>query len=158
MGCHATGILAYGYDLGGGSQEWKVAEITGDNQSTLDWFLVDEDADDFRDQAEACLVDRLGDFTDTDPAAQDYYQNYARALVDVGITVDTHGDDDDPSYVLAAHLSSASSTLPQELSLDRLEQRRTTEDWDGKLADALTALGLTPAQDRPRWLLLAASD
>ena len=45
--------------------------------------------------------------------------------------------------------------LSQEVDFAALEQARTEGDWDAKLAHAIQALGVTPKQERPKWLLVS---
>lgn len=162
MGRSAISMLAYGYDLGGGTGEWSFTGTDGLDTTQLDEDLDDdEDLDNqvgFVEQVNEILLDRLAGFTEADRAAANYGQRRQAALDRIGITVATHGYLQEPSYLLAAHVTRADREAPGKIRLAELEQRRIAEGWDDRLATVLTALGIRPRQQRPEWLLAAGSD
>jgi hypothetical protein len=69
--------------------------------------------------------------------------------------VERSGHYDVPGYVLlgAGSLRSVEWTDVLELDLDAMHGRPFPMDWDRMLAEALAALGITPLQDGPKWLV-----
>lgn len=156
MGRSAICLLAYGYDLGGGTGEWSFTRAGGRDPDMLDDDLDDEVG--FVEQVTEILLDRLAGFTESDRAAADFGQRRQAALDRIGITVATHGYLQEPSYLLAAHVTRADWESPGKIRLAELDQRRIAEGWDDRLATVLTTLEIQPRQQRPEWLLLAGSD
>jgi hypothetical protein len=56
-------------------------------------------------------------------------------------------------YVLAAHVTTVKRGYVEEIDMASLAVEPETNGWDEKLRAALTALGITPTQQQPRWLL-----
>ncbi|EMF31117.1 hypothetical protein H114_00772 [Streptomyces gancidicus BKS 13-15] len=171
MGRATDALLVYGYDLGGDDAEdgWKVQQV--DQYGGLleqPWYNPDpdEDADDEDDTdfvscAEAQLIREVAGFRETYPAAGDtagYWERRRAARQRVGVTVRTYCSDGTPMYVLAAHVIRVSRGYVQTIDPRDLTERPARENWDTKLAAALDALGLTPVQDAPRWLLVSYGD
>ncbi|MFB8236133.1 hypothetical protein ACFC58_06235 [Kitasatospora purpeofusca] len=60
--------------------------------------------------------------------------------------------------MLAAHSIEVERGRWEAVDFAGLEERARAEDWAGRLRGALTALGLTPAQESPAWLLAPCTD
>ncbi|ATY17139.1 hypothetical protein CU254_41930 (plasmid) [Amycolatopsis sp. AA4] len=159
MGDTASATLAYGYDLGGGEDGWKVEQAEDYEQPKVPWYdpeTEDEDEDeDIIEAAERRLLATLGGFTETDRHADGYRDRKKAAEKSLGVEFVMHGDRYSTCYALATttidvQAGDATPVNPAELSDPADLTRR-----DRRLADALGALGLTPLEDRPRWLLLA---
>lgn len=154
MGNAASGILAYGFDLGSDESEWLVEEV--DEYGGLDvarfaWFNQDDD-DDFVTQAGDHLLAASG-FTETDWESEGYFERERVAKDAVGVVFESHCSGDYPIYVLAAHVITVYQGHVKELNLAELAKDAAAGDWDRKLRGALQVLGLTPKQEKPAWLL-----
>lgn len=167
MGRSTNGILAYGYDLGG-PEEWKVREWDDDSYTlNVPWAPRegdegDNDADEDEDEEsswEGRLTGQIvrawnvqhgtsykpGDWSDGEDV-----------LKLAGIELETYCSDSYPMYVLCAadpltaYRGDAVDTT-EKLAADRAQ-------WDEQLSWALQALGLTPKQEKPAWLLCSYAD
>ena len=147
MGMSAGAHLVYGYDLGGG-EDFKAAERGEYGEPKLPWLPVDEDGDsvydDFGDEVEQRLLGSEG-----------YWDRKKEAEKRVGVALTYSGHADYAGWILVAKDSERSvewsETMP--VDLDELTNRPAYEGWDKKLTEALTALGITPTQDGPKWLV-----
>jgi hypothetical protein len=146
----AQAILAYGYDLGGGEVEWKIEEAGEYGQWETDWW----DGYDFQGATEDRLLAAAG-FTETDRRAEGYYGRKREANARIGVEVDRHCSGDSPMYMLVAHTTGVEWGDARVLDFAELEAMRTAQDWDAKLKNALTVLGMTPKQAAPAWLLVS---
>jgi hypothetical protein len=157
MGMDPEAHLAYGYDLGTG-EDFKAAERGEYGAPELPWLPADEDGDsdfsEFGDEVEKRLLASVG-FTETNWRAEGYYDRKKEAEKRVGVEIAYSGAPDYAGWILVAQGSERSvewsETMP--VDLDELTNRPSYEGWDTKLADALTALGITPTQDGPKWLV-----
>lgn len=163
MGSSPSAFLAYGYDLGG-SDGWKIREtdeyggIDASNVSTLAWYDDGDDADGFIEQAERRLLAVIAGFTEKWGDNQDggYFDREKAARERLGVKFDTYSYGEYPMHVLAAKVievgdEQALLVNPQELTPDLGEVLR----WNNALNAALEALGITPEQENPSWLLCA---
>ncbi|MET8985881.1 hypothetical protein ABZW49_10570 [Nonomuraea wenchangensis] len=163
MGSSPSAFLAYGYDLGG-SDRWKIHEtdefggLDASSVSTLAWYDDSDDADDFIEQAKRRLLAAIAEFTEEWGDNQDggYFDREKAAKERLGVTFDTYSYGEYPMYVLAAKVievgdDQALIVNPQELTPDLGEVLR----WNDALNVALEALGITPEQENPSWLLCA---
>ncbi|MFC3988751.1 hypothetical protein [Actinoplanes siamensis] len=149
--------LAYGYDLGG-AEDFKAAERDEYGSPKLPWFPDDDsEVDDFGSEAEKILLASAGFAEEWTPAAAKagYYDRKRDAEKRCGVELDTSGHYDHCGWVLIAKGSEQSVEWSQVMALDSAEMQRrpAAEGWDAKLRDALTALGITPTQDGPKWLV-----
>lgn len=167
MGMSADAHLAYGYDLGTG-EDFKAAERGEYGYPKLSWFGThDEDdeteGDGFGECVERILLASTG-FVEipwdvrkdyNDDARKAYYAAKAEAEKSHGVELAFSGSYDYPGWVLIAKDSERSVEWSEVMAvdLDELTNRPAHEGWDTKLADALTALGITPTQDGPKWLV-----
>ncbi|OXM57044.1 hypothetical protein CFP71_09925 [Amycolatopsis thailandensis] len=154
MGHSPHGMLAYGYDLGGGEAGWNIGNTQESGRLDLSWHF--DEYDDFVEHAEKRLLERIAGFAETDWTAAGYRQRRDAAQDLVGVEFTAHGDIQEPSYALTAHVTIASWEHPEHLRPADLEQRRCTENWDERLATALNILELTPTQQHPAWLLMTS--
>ena len=130
MGHRPNAILAYGYNLAGGDVDWAFTVDTPPDVSGVDWHSEHGDGD-------------VGEQVDAVLGAHP------------GITFEHHGNLDEPSFLLAAHVQHADWDGPTALDLAELERLRSEQGWAAHLQAALDSLGITPDQDGPQWLLLA---
>ncbi len=156
MGTSTDAILAYGYNLGGGEDEWHIQEADGEyGEWTSDWYdPEDEDRDDFVTAAEQRLLVAAG-FTQTDWQADGYFDRKREAEARVGVELDTHCSGEYPLYFIAAHKITARRGYAKDIDFAELEAMRIEQDWDSKLTKALQVLGMTPKQERPGWFLVS---
>lgn len=155
MGTSTNGILFYGYNLGGGEDEWHIEEAGEYGEWEPDWYdAEDEDGPDIVTAAENRLLASVG-FTETDWRADGYFSRQAEAEARLGVVVDSHCSGDYPIYFLAAHKITVRRGYAEEIDLTQLEASRVEQDWDGKLRAAVEALGITPKQAKPMWLLVS---
>lgn len=158
----------YGYDLGGAQSEegWKVAEVDEDGNWLAPWIGPTETdpIDGLLEALYRALLPHLARPTDDAPVGE--WRAYSNAKIaaeaTLGITLEMTGHHDFTGYVLAAHCTDTGWS-PVSLDLAELDRRRVAEDWDGKLAAAVRALGFTPMdlgayesqEQGPRHALLA---
>lgn len=159
MGQSTDAMLMYGYHLGGDDAGWEVEET--DEYGALDasqipWVLDEEHEEgtdfDLVEEAGALLMASVG-FTETDWRAEGYYDREKAAKAELGVTIKTHCSGVTPMYVLAAHCVTARRGHVDEIDFEALSREVAEKAADAKLAAALQALGITPKQDNPRWLL-----
>ncbi|MFF0166806.1 hypothetical protein [Streptomyces prasinus] len=154
MGQSTNGMLAYGYDLGG-EEEWKIREAGEYGElPELDWFNPDnEDGDGFQEAAERHILAQLADFTETDWRADGYFDREREAKARLGVEFDTYCSGDYPMYLLAAKVITVYRGSVEHIDMEALAVEPEMNGWDEKLHAAVQALGITPAQDKPKWVL-----
>lgn len=146
MGTSTNALLMYGYELNT-ADGWNVREVDEDGYLTPAWAADDED---FAAAAERVLLAANG-FTESDRQADSDLERAAKKRLGVEIAFHVHIDC--PGHILAAKTITAHRGYPEQVDFAALTEQAFVENWDGKLAAALAALGLTPKQDRPRWIL-----
>jgi hypothetical protein len=153
----ASAHLAYGYDLGSG-EDFKAAERGEYGDPKLPWLPTDEDGDcvysNFGEEVENRLLASVG-FTEADWRADGHFERKRDAEKRVGVELDYSGHSDYSGWLLIAKESERSVEWAESMAVDlsELTNRPSYEGWDTKLADALAALGITPAQAGPKWLV-----
>ncbi|MEU5608421.1 hypothetical protein AB0H03_06635 [Streptomyces sparsogenes] len=155
MGRSTNAVLAYGYDLGG-SDEWKIRESGEYGElPNLAWYDPEnEDGDDFLEAAERRLLAEIAGFTETWSGENEgYFEREREAKDRLGVKFDIYCSGEYPMYLLAAHVTTVWRGDIQVIDPARLAADPAEHGWDDKLQAALTALGITPTQDRARWLL-----
>lgn len=158
MGMSAEAHLAYGYDLGTG-EDFKAAERDEYGAPKLPWLPVDEDGacehDEFGDEVEKQLFASIGFTEQWEPSKDGYWDRKKAAEQRVGVELTYSGHADYAGWVLIATGSERSVEWSEVMVVEaqELDTRPAQEDWNAKLADALTALGITPTQDGPQWLV-----
>lgn len=156
MGADPEARLAYGYNLGT-AEDPAVAERGEYGGFTPIWLNTDNEDNEgagFVELAEARLLASVG-FTETDWQADGYYNRKKAAEAALGVEIQWSGTYEYPGYVLAITASNRSVEWSDVMVLDLngMSDPANLADWDAKLAAAVAALGLTPKQDRPRWLV-----
>ena len=153
MGSVARAHLAYGYDLGT-ADEARFAEVDEYGAPALPWF-DDEETDE--DEGDRGFVEQLFNhlyslIPDPKPAEYDFERQEA-AEEHFGITVEFPGHVDNSGLVLAVANTDRFVSWAETLELDSAEISRLRPEWDTKLTIVLAALGITPTQDSPKWLV-----
>lgn len=150
MGVSTDGILVYGYNLGGDEGGWEVAEAGEYGEWEPTW-LDEEDPDTVGD-AERVLLASVG-FTEDDWRVDGYFDRKKEAEGRLGVELESYCSGDYPMYLLAAHKIVVKRGYVKTVDFAELDRLRVEQDWDGKLQQALAALGVTPKQTEPAWLL-----
>jgi hypothetical protein len=157
MGVSTDAILAYGYDLGG-EDEWKVREVDdygGLLVGTGGWVPDPETEEgyDFIGLAERQLLASAG-FTEIYEDGRDgYFGREREAKEALGVEFEAYCSDEYPMHVLAAKVLTAHRGDVQDAAAFILAAEEARPEMDAKLRAALEALGVTPVQEEPRWLL-----
>lgn len=151
MGTTTNGILAYGFNLGGGGSDWEIADTGEYGEWEPDWCGEDEDV---VIAAERKLKESVG-FAETDWRVDGYFEREREAEKRVGVEFEGYCSGEYTMWALAAATITSHRGDAIEVDFAALEQQRIDEDWDGKLKRACEVLGLKPKQERPRWLLLS---
>ncbi|MBO2464034.1 hypothetical protein J4709_41340 [Actinomadura sp. LCR2-06] len=124
MSCVNSGIVAYGYDLGGGTTGWKVREVDAVGL-TVAWA---EDAD-----------------------ASDSLEDLMPSARHLGVELQPYGDDEEQQqYLLVTRVFIIHQT--EVLDLTALTEPHDYPAWDEALRQALELVELTPIQRQPAWL------
>jgi hypothetical protein len=156
MGSSARAHLAYGYDLGGG-EDFKAAERGEYGEPKLPWLTDDDvegDHDDFGTEVEKLLLASVG-FTEEFTPDSDYWIRRKAAEERVGVELAYSGHSDYAGWLLVITDSQQSVEWSEAMELDLPAMADLTADglWNAKLTAALAALGITPTQDGPKWLV-----
>lgn len=157
MGVSTDAILAYGYDLGG-DDEWKVQEVD-EYGGLLDvgWVPDPETGEDFDliGLAERQLLGAAG-FTETyEDGRKDYFARENAAKAALGVEFAFYCSDESPMHILAAKVHTVARGYVGDAAALIDADAATRQEWDAKLASALHALGWTPVQEKPKWLLVS---
>lgn len=150
MGQSTNGMLVYGYNFGGEEGGWQLAEVDEYEPWEPEWM----GDDDVISAAGERLLASVG-FTETDYKAEGYFDRKKAAEDRLGVEFDSFCSGDYPMWVLAADVTTVYRGDVKEIDFAALEQAREDGDWDAKLAAAVQALGVTPKQDGPKWLLVS---
>jgi hypothetical protein len=152
MGQSTNGMLVYGYNFG-----WEIEEVGEYGEWHPSWLNSDSDEDESGDVIEAAgkvLLASVG-FAETDWRADGYHDRLRAAEAQLGVEFDSYCSGDYPMWCLAAHITTVYRGDVKEIDFGALEKARVDGGWDGKLAAAIQALGVTPKQAQPRWLLVS---
>jgi hypothetical protein len=167
VSCDPGAILAYGYDLGGSEGEWLLKEYDEDEGIVKVPWLADEDSeewlDDFGTEATNVLLAKLTDFnekkfTEEGRYNEEYYRARSLAEKELSVEIISFGHHESSSYALIMKVYHESAEWGVATVLEDLEnliRSPVQAAWDAKLAEATAALGITPLQKRPGWLLMA---
>ncbi len=150
MGTSTNAILAYGYDLGGGEDEWKVREVDEDGLLDLPWYS-DEDMD-IMDAATDVLRTAAG-WVDGDYGAPGYFEQRQAIDDQVGVEIKDYCSGDYPMYLLSAKTITVRRGDAKLLDLAGLQAE--TDTYDERLRAACEVLGITPTQEKPAWILVS---
>lgn len=152
MSQSTNAMLMYGYDLDA-ADGWKIVEAGEWGELTAPWYDEDSELDSI-EQATKVLYDAIPDAPETDSdwdrqeAVKEHYS----------VWFEGHCSDSYTMYALVAFEDTACRGYPELIDWRELDARRTREEWDAKLARALDALGITPKQENPAWLLASYAD
>ena len=156
MGSTATWSLIYGIALFDG-EEWLVEEAGEYGSLVTNW--LSEDDDDPVGAIERRLLASVG-FDEVYPGrdgdGRDYFRRKREAKRLLGVEIKHNGSDDFSGYILATSKLEVEWSQTKELDLVELTAEPAREGWDAKLQAAVAALGLTPKQAAPAWLLCAS--
>lgn len=158
MSTSTDGILAYGYDLGGDDAGWKVEGLGEyDEWPSGGWYDPEVDDADFTEAVENTLLTAHGFTLEWVPGADNSAYRAGREAARTAIGVEAHGhcSGESAMYLLSAKAITAYRGHVETIDWPALERERVEQDWDGKLAAALSVLALTPIQPEPRWLLVS---
>ncbi|MDT7785573.1 MAG: hypothetical protein QOF58_3992 [Pseudonocardiales bacterium] len=148
-----SGSLLYGYDLGGGDEPWRFTTTPSGDLGHPAWYDPTEPDHDFAHQAHRHLLASIGVPTDDELDGDDFLE----LLVEhAGVHIERYSWERAPSFVLTAHETTAYYDQPTALDPLELDRRRTHENWETRLADAIRLLGLVPDVPAPRWLLISS--
>lgn len=158
MGTSTDAILAYGYNLGGDESGWEIAEVGEYGELDIErisWMdAADEDDEDvdFVACAKRRLLQSVG-FTETDWNVEGYFDRKRAAEESIGVEFDSYCSGEYPMYLLAGHVITVRRGYVEEIDFTALAAQVVDGGWDAKLAAAIQALGITPKQAKPAWLL-----
>jgi hypothetical protein len=132
MGSNPRAHLAYGYDLGS-YEDFKAAERGEWGSPNLPW--LDEESGTYAFSG----------------GAEDILKAAGMTAVEIAFS----GAEESIGWMLIAKDSERSVEWDLAMTLDLIDMVAQPNRglWDTKLAAALTALGLTPTQDGPKWLV-----
>ncbi|MGW5130379.1 hypothetical protein [Streptomyces sp. NPDC004135] len=153
MGQSTNAMLVYGYHLGGGDGGWELEGLGEYGElPPLPWY-ADEDSD-FQEAAERHLLAQLAGFTETwHSGSEGYFERERAAKAQLGVEFETHCSGSYPMYLLIAKGITAYRGEVEPIDFAALAAEVEQKGADEKLGAALTALGLTPKQQRPGWML-----
>lgn len=150
MGFTPRAHLAYGYDLGT-SEDFKAAQRTKDGSPDLPW--LDEDDDDLASAIGKKLLVDVAGFTETDWRADGYYERKRAAEARVGVEVRSSGHGEYSGWVLVARGTHKSVEWSDVMVLDLADMEHPPDGAFDRLTEAVEALGITPHQEHPKWLV-----
>lgn len=163
MGMSSSGILAYGYDLGGPENGWNFPDL--DYGEWLPPGISEDDVDfEFDEWAEPKLLASAG--FDEDDESNGWAERRKAARQRIGVEVIHSGSYDYFRAYLVTWHDDGYGFDPKTIDFAELNRQRIEEDWDGKLANAAKVLELptimVPDRDykptlvqRPHWILTA---
>ncbi|MBT2449459.1 hypothetical protein J7F03_20680 [Streptomyces sp. ISL-43] len=153
MSTSTNAVLAYGYNLGGDDAGWTFRETGEYGEPNLDWY-DNEAEDDFATAAEARLLASVG-LTEKwgDNPDGGFWEREKAAKARLAVELDSYCHVEHPMYVLAAKVITV--YRGDAKILDPTELAAIPPEWDERLAAAVAALGITPDQERPGWVLVS---
>lgn len=157
MGMSASARLVYGYDLGGDNNGWKLQQT--DKYGCLDVEAIDwlEEDDELAEKVEERLLATIGGFTEKwAPNVDGYWDRERAAKERVGVKIVFYSHSDYSMHVLGIEVIDQDWSEGVVLDLPALAAMPEANGWDAKLAAAIEALGITPTQTQPGWILCAA--
>ena len=153
MGQSTNAMLVYGYHLGSDDNGWELEGVGEYGElPTLDWHDSESDEADFGTDAELRLLASVG-FTETDWTVDGYHQREREAKARLGVELETHCSGDYPMYLLIAKGITVYRGDVKKIDFAELAAEVQAKGADEKLRAAVQALGITPKQERPQWLL-----
>ncbi|MFC9465187.1 hypothetical protein [Streptomyces coelicoflavus] len=154
MGQSTDALLVYGYHLGGGDG-WELEGLGEYGElPALPWYDSEDEGDDFQGAAERRLLAQLAGFTEVwQPGSDGYFDREREAKAALGVELETHCSGSYPMYLLIAKGITAYRGEVEPIDFAALAAEVEEKGADSKLRAALDALGITPKQPRPGWLL-----
>lgn len=152
MGRTIKAELHYGYNLGDDEDGFQFAEVDEEYgiTPTMPWW--DEDGDDLAEQGKEQLL-RTAGFSYDGPHDDAYYDRYRAAMANLGVTFERTGYEGGMTLLVAAGREYTAYT-GDHTEIDPAAMNTAADAAaDEALATALQALGITPKQDKPAWLL-----
>lgn len=145
MGDSSTGILAYGYDLGG-SEHWDLEGAGEYGQYEFPWYNENINMS-WKDQAENVLLVKIINFLERYEVGTGYYNRRDEAIKKLRVEFAQYGTGDYKGYILATTVHQAYDYGADviEISLNHAAA--------GILGVALAALNIVPVQKEPKWIL-----
>lgn len=140
MGISVEAILAYGYDLGGDGQGWKIEGLDEYREPSFDWY--DEDNERFED----AMLRRLAKANGVAVRDDGYVNEDALAAI-AGVSFVMYQHADYTSYFLAAFEHTVSMGTSE-----RIDDFEVPNGTDEKLRAAVEAIGIVPTE-APGWYL-----
>ena len=156
MGQSTNAILAYGYDLGGGDDGWKIHQAGEYGElPELDWYDAEnEEGDDLMSAGERRLRAEIAGFTEQWHSGNEgYFDRERDADASVGVKIESYCSGEYPMWLLATKIITVYRGDCKTIDMAELAEAPHIQGWDARLAAASQALGITPTQDRPRWLV-----
>jgi hypothetical protein len=134
MSTSSNAHLVYGFDLGSDCDGWKL-----------------EGANSYGEMVGYDWINEEGFFD----------SNVRQRLLAAGITgveLESYGRYDCQRWLLSTHVTNVYEYGAEVIDLGLMLSmaRHTSEDWDIKLEDACSVLGITPKQARPGWILCSS--
>jgi hypothetical protein len=147
----AEAHLAYGYNLGSpGNGGWKLAGADEYGDYEFPWS---DGGYQIAEHAAEMLVNATG-FVDIEGESRSARCSRRREIeLALPVRVERSGHHDVPGYVLLVDGTHKSVEWTDAMTLDPAELGASRPEWDAQLAAALKALGITPTQDGPKWLV-----
>ena len=154
MGQSTDAMLVYGYNLGG-EEDWELEGLGECGElPDLPWYDADDGDDDFQGAAERRLLAEIAGFSETWSSENEgYFDRERAAKARLGVEFDTHCSGDYPMFLLATKVITVYRGSVKDIDMAALAVEPETNGWNEKLRAAVQALGITPKQERPQWLL-----
>ncbi len=146
MGSHPTAHLAYGYDLGD-FDGFRITQVDEYGGLTVPWW--DDDGEEFAVQFYDALYAAIPDA----PAESNPDRRQAAAEHHFGVEIAFMGSDQFEGWLLIAAGSEREAVNAQAMVLDLHDMEHPPDGAFDRLTTAVEALGITPTQEWPRWLV-----
>lgn len=146
----AKAHLAYGYDLGGDNDGWKVTGADRDGTYDFEWS---DGGETFPEDATNALIIATG-FTETRDDSDDWYLRRREVEMGLPIEVVRSGHYDYPGWLLIAVGSCRSVEWTETMIISPAIE--APPGWAADLAVALASLDITPKQVHAQWLMFAS--
>jgi hypothetical protein len=163
MGQSTNAVMVYGYRFGS-VESLEVAEAKSSDANPYGYFKTswcdDENEDVAAEDGESMdlfnlMIRRLYESIPDAPAVEWGRQRADIVKERLGVWFEAHRSGEYPMYVLATAAFTAYRGDAKVVDVDRLRDDPAAGGWDAKLAEALRILEVTPAQERPSWLLVS---
>jgi hypothetical protein len=147
MGRSLDASLAYGYDLHD-PDDTRIREVTEYGSPNVDWHDPDGE-ESFAD----AVIRRLYESIPDAPQVEYDFQRQDVVKERLGVWFVFSGTDEHTGHLLVAGEGPSAYCGAKTVDPAALVQMAAEGGWDAKLAAAVSALGITPTQDGPRWLI-----